>query len=132
MKAIKIKKEFQMTQDEISNYRALPDNLPDTKLTEKQKRFVWSLYHKYIGTKIDNQDWSPDMYKVEQREKWPSGPRVKEHEAKRMILSNLCECCENRKSLTPAQAVCKFHSALTMRPMYAKLLSKIYNVDYKY
>ena len=132
MKAIKVKKVFQMTSEEINQYRALPDNLPETRLNEKQKRFVNDLYYKYITKNIDNQDWSRAMYKTEQAERWPSGPRVKEHEAKRFILSNLCECCENRKSLTAAQAVCRFHSALTMRPMYAKLLYHVYNVEYKY
>lgn len=131
MKTIKIKSAFLMSKKEIEDLKNLPDNLPDTKLTEKQKMLVYSLYHKYIS-QIDNKDWSKPMYEVEQEEKWPSGPRVKKHEAKRMILSNLCECNENRNNLKPEQAICKFHSALTMRPMYAKLLYNIYDVDYKY
>jgi hypothetical protein len=131
MKTIKIKSAFLMSKSEISELHNLPDNLPETKLTEKQKTFVHSLYHKYIS-KIDNREWSKPMYKTEQEEKWPSGPRVKEHEAKRMILSNLAECCENRNNLTPEQAIRRFHSALTLRPMYSKLLHCIYDVDYKY
>lgn len=35
-----------MTEEEISSYNALPDNLPETKLTAKQKELVNELYRK--------------------------------------------------------------------------------------
>jgi hypothetical protein len=131
MKKITIKSDFVMNKEEIEQLKNLPDNLPETKLTTKQKEFVSALYRKYI-TKIDHQSWAQAMYKAEQSEKWPSGPRVKEHEAKRMILSNLLMCNEYHNKMTFAQSVCLFHSALTCRPMYAKLIYEIYNVSYKY
>lgn len=89
MKTYKLKPEFLLLPEEIEQYNALPDNLPDNKLTKKQIELVSTLYYKYITKNIDNQSWGKDMYKVEKEEKWPSGPRVKDHEAKRMILTNL-------------------------------------------
>ena len=44
MKKINVKKQFLMTAQEIKDYRALPDNLPETKLTEKQKQFINTLH----------------------------------------------------------------------------------------
>jgi len=130
MKAIKIKSEFIMSDEEIKSLAVLPDNLPDTHLTAKQKSLVNDLYYKYIGKTIDRQDWSADMYKVEQREKWPSGPRVKEHEAKRMIIGNLSYLNQSHKNMTPNVAVKLFHSSLSCREMYSKLVYKIYDVKY--
>ena len=122
-----IKPQFRMSAQEIETYNNLPDNLPDNNLTAKQKDFVSGLYHKYIGRSIDRQSWAADMYKAEQGEKWASGRRVKDHEAKRFILGNLIE--QQGRKLTDKEAAQKFHSALTCRPMYAKLLHEIYQRD---
>jgi thioredoxin reductase len=119
-----IKKEFRMTKQEIENYNALPDNLPDNKLTAKQVDQVNALYYKYITKTIDRKDWSKEMFEVEKREAWPSGPRMKAHEAKRIVLNNLIE--QQGRKLTDKKAAIRFHSALTCRPMYAKLLHEIY------
>ena len=113
-----------MSAQEVEQYNALPDNLPDNNLTAKQKDFVAALYRKYIGGTIDNQSWARNMYEVEKSEKWPSGPRIKDHEAKRIILGNLVE--QQGRRLTDKAAASLFHSALTCRPMFAKLLSEIF------
>ena len=122
-----IKPQFRMSAQEIETYNNLPDNLPDNNLTAKQKDFVSGLYRKYIGNTIDRQSWGRDMYEVEKQEKWPSGPRMKDHEAKRLILTNLVG--QQGRKLTDKAAASKFHSALTCRPMYAKLLHEIYQRD---
>lgn len=119
-----IKKEFRMSKSEVEQYNALPDNLPDNNLTAKQKEFVSGLYYKYITRTIDNIGWSAAMYEVEKREAWPSGPRMKQHEAMRIILNNLVE--QQGKAMTNKEAAQRFKSALTCRPMYAKLLNEIY------
>jgi hypothetical protein len=124
-----VKKEFRMSKQEVEQYNALPDNLPDNNLTAKQKDLVSSLYRKYIERHIDNRSWSRAMYKEEQQEKWPSGPRLKDHEAKRIILTNLVE--QQGCKLTDKEAARKFHSALTCRPMYSKLLSEVFTNDKK-
>lgn len=117
--------EFKMTQEEIEMYNSLPDNMPGNKLNKKQLDFVCEMYYKYITKNIDNQNWSEEMYKTEMREKWPSGPRVKSHEAKRFILGNLVYRQE-KPVLTLEEAADTFLSCLTARPMYAKLISKVY------
>ena len=119
-----IQPQFKMSVQEISDYNNLPDNLPDNNLTAKQKYFVALLYSKYISGTIDGRSWNRAMFKEEQQEKWPSGPRLKDHEAKRIILSNLVE--QQGRKLTDKEAAQKFHSALTCRPSYAKLLQSIY------
>ena len=128
MKTISVNSALVMSEDEINAYNALPDNMPDTKLSVKQKELVSNLYRKYI-TKIDNQDWSIEMYKAEQKENWPSGPRIKEHEAKRIILNNLIDL-QRRKNDDINELAGLFHSALTCRPMYAKLVNKFFTINY--
>lgn len=127
MKTFKLLPQFIMDKEDIKQYNLLPDNMPDIKLNKKQIELVNMLYRKYIGKTIDNQNWSLEMYKVEQKEKWPSGPRVKSHEAMRMILNNLVWKNE-RPKLTNIEAAELFHSALSCRPMYAKLIYKIYQI----
>ena len=128
MKTYKLKPEFTLTSEEVEQYNKLPDNLPNNKLKAKEKEFVNSLYYRYISKNIDNQDWSKDMYRVEKEEKWPSGTRVKDHEAKRMILSNLVYL-NTRPELTMEEAASLFHNCLTLRPMYAKLVYKVYSAE---
>ena len=128
MKTYKLKPEFTLTSEEVEQYNKLPDNLPDTKLKAKEKEFVNSLYYRYITRNIDNKDWSKEMYKVEKEEKWPSGPRVKDHEAKRMILSNLVYL-NTRPELTMEEAASLFHNCLTLRPMFSKLVYNVYSCD---
>ena len=124
----RLKPEFTLTSEEVAQYNLLPDNLPDNRLKAKEKEFVNSLYYRYIARNIDNKDWSKEMYRVEQEEKWPSGGRVKEHEAKRMILSNLVYL-NTRPELTLEEAASLFHSCLTLRPMYAKLVYNVYSSE---
>ena len=125
MKTYKLKPEFTLTSEEVEQYNKLPDNLPDNKLKAKEKEFVNSLYYRYITRNIDNKDWSKEMYRVEQEEKCPSGGRVKEHEAKRMILSYLVYL-NTRPVMTMEEAASMFKTCLTLRPMYAKLVANVY------
>lgn len=69
------------------------------------------------------------MYKVEQKEKWPSGPRVKEHEAKRLILGNLVYL-QSRKDDSIEDLALLFHSSLTSRAMYSKLVANFFTTRY--
>lgn len=123
-----LKAEFILTAQEIETYNSLPDNMPESKLTKKQIDFINDLYYKYITKNIDRQSWGTPMYEVEKREKWPSGPRVKSHEAKRFILSNLV-FLNSQKALTLEEATIKFYSVIECRPMYSKLVKLVYNID---
>ena len=123
---ISLKPEFVMSKQDIEQYQALPDNLPDIKLTAKQIEFVSALYHKYI-TKIDNLDWSPSLVNIEMKEKWPSGPRMKRHQAQRIVLNNLVS--ENgRNKMTKDKALNHFFTAMTCRPAYTRLVSKVWAI----
>lgn len=123
-----LKAEFILTAQEIETYNSLPDNMPESKLNKKQIDFINDLYFKYITKNIDNQSWNAPMFEVEKREKWPSGPRVKSHEAKRFILSNLV-FLNSQKALTLEEATIKFYSVIECRPMYSKLVKLVYNID---
>lgn len=127
---VTLKEEFKMTKLEIEEYNALPDNLPETKLTSKQIELVDRLYRKYIGGKI-TMGWGTPLFEVELKEKWPSGPRVKRHEAKRFILGNLVSK-QDSKRINYKKAANMFWSALTCRPTYAKLIQEVYNVPTSY
>lgn len=127
---VTLKEEYKMSKLEIEEYNALPDNLPENKLTAKQIELVDRLYRKYIGGKI-TMGWGTELYQVEKSEKWPSGPRVKTHEAKRFVLGNLVEK-QDSKRMNYKKAAQMFWSAITCRPAYGKLIQEIYNVPTSY
>lgn len=122
--AYKISSNFIVNDQDIKQYNELPDNLPETRLNKKQIELVYRLYHKYIAGKI-TVGWGTDLYEVEKREKWPSGPRMKTHEAMRIALGNLIYL-NSKKELTAEQASDLFHSTLTCRETYCKLVQSIY------
>jgi hypothetical protein len=124
---IKLKSEFIMSQEDIDFLNSLPDNLPETKLKKADVNKVWELYHKYI-TVIDNKDWSPSLMSIEQGEKWPSGPRVKRHEAQRMVLGWLVTYNTYDIEMSLERANYVFYSGLTNRPAAVRLLANIYEV----
>lgn len=113
-----------MLPEEIKTYNELPDNLPQTVLTAKQKNLVFELYYKYLSGKICI-GWGTDLSDVEKREKWPSGHRMKGHEAQRIILCNLI-FINSKPTLTAEEAADKFHSCLTCRETYVKLVQSAY------
>jgi hypothetical protein len=123
-----IKPEFKMTKEEIELLQAMPDNSPETKLTQKQKDIVSHIYYKYIANKVVR-GWGQDLAEFEQKEKWPSGPRLKRHEAQRMILGNLIELNLYRDNMTAEQAASKFFSCITCRESYTILISKVYKIN---
>lgn len=116
-----------MNQEEITFLESLPDNLPESKLTQKQKDTVSAMYYKYLAGKVVK-GWGTELCEIEQKENWPSGPRVKRHEAQRMILGNLLELNKYRKELTATEAASKFFHCLTCRESYTILLNKVYNL----
>lgn len=123
-----IRPEFIMEQQHIDFLNQLPDNLPETKLTKKQIETVGEIYYKYISNKV-YRGWGQDLAEFEQKvEKWPSGPRVKRHEAQRMILGHLVFMNEHKRELNGEQAAKFFFSVIGCRESYQVLVSKIYEV----
>jgi len=123
----KLRPEFVMSPEDIAALNSLPDNLPETKLTAKQRDLVFSLHHKYLENKVTI-GWGTNLYEVEQREKWPSGPRVKIHEAMRMILGNLAYL-NSKPELTAEDAASLFYGSLTCRKTYTKLIQSAYQIN---
>jgi len=124
---ILLKPKFRMTPEEIEGFRALPNNLPNIPLTKKQKDFVSGLYYKYIERHIDNARWGTPLYMVEKSEKWPSGDRMKEHEAKRISLNPLVEY-QDKIEVPVTYAVNLFRMALACRTVYQNVIYNIYEI----
>lgn len=129
MKTAILRPEFVMTREEVKQYNELPDNLPDVKLTQKQKDFIHSLYYKYLSGKVVK-GWGLDLFQIEKGEKWPSGPRMKTHEAMRIVLNQLVRS-QDRKKMTGGKAIDFFFTALSCRESYQILVSKIYELKDK-
>lgn len=121
---VKINKQFKMSAEDIAILKALPDNLPESILTKKQKDEVKRIYRKYIYTNNDGYGGNT-LYKLEKGENWPSGHRVKDHEGKRMLLNTLMEY-NKHGDLTLTEAVRHLQSALTWRKGHAKLFQLMY------
>ena len=122
-----IKKEFKVSQGDRTFLEELKPNLPETHLTKKEIQKVGELYHKYIGRTIDNLDWNQNLEDVEKSEKWPSGPRMKMHEARRICLGFVLDL---REKMTDKQAAKTFHSSLRSRS--ASRTVTLYAYDQKY
>lgn len=124
-----LRAEFVMSEEHMTFLNSLPENLPDTKLTKKQIETVSEIYYTYISNKI-YRGWGQDLAEFEQKsEKWPSGPRVKRHEAQRMILGNLVFLNQYKKELTAPAAASFFFSCVSMRESYQILVSKVYTIN---
>jgi hypothetical protein len=119
-----INKQMRMSKSDkkaLETLRGEKPNLPETHLTPKEKDIVSSLYGKYIR-KIDNQGHYEALYEMELHERWPSGPRVKHHEAKRFILENLLDL-NHRGKMTDKQAQSFFHCMIKgIRQSYQHLI----------
>ena len=99
---IKLNKQFRMTAKEIQWLRDLDEekpNLPATKLTQKEIAEIDRLYSKYIRW-IDNRDWTEDLWKMEKHENWPSGSRMKNHQATRIVLGHLLTVNDHKGDMT--------------------------------
>lgn len=123
--AYQLKKEFTMNADEISFLAELPSNLPETKLTKKQIDRIAEIYYKYISNKVVR-GWGQDLAEFEQKEKWPSGNRVKRHEAQRFILEWLSFENTSNLSMDSKKAAKHFFAHLQTREAYQILIRNIF------
>ena len=128
MKNYNLKKEFILSEDHKNFLESLPGNFPETVLTKKQKDNISSIYYQYISKNQVYKGWSIELYKIELSEKWPSGPRVKQHEAMRMILGNLLWFNKDLLKMNESKAARHFLSALQCRESYQILTSKVYEL----
>lgn len=122
-------KALLMTKQEIEAFNALPDNMPETKLTAKQTEFVNGLYYKYITKQIDNKAWGMPLYKIEGSEKWPSGPRMKEIQSKRIVL-NALEAINGRAKMKKSDMASYFLSFMSSRKSWQVILKECFTVKY--
>jgi hypothetical protein len=129
IKDLQLLPQFIMSEEDINMLSNLPANMPDQPLTRKQKDQINSLYHKYISKNQVFKGWGTELYTIEQKEKWPSGPRVKLHEAQRMILGWLLNYNTHYSQLTWKELATHFHVSLTGREANQILISKIYDIN---
>lgn len=123
---ITFNRKFEVSKQEIAAFEALPENLPDTKLTKKQIDFVDSLYYKYISP-IDNARWGRSLVDIEASEKWPSGSRMKKHEAKRICLNALISV-NDKKKMSNIEAASFFFGVLGCRESWQKIVKHVFEV----
>ncbi len=127
MEQVILKPAFILSAEDRSFLLSLPSNMPDISLTRSQINRVSDIYYRYISKNQVYKAWGTELYKMEQSEKWPSGPRVKLHEAQRFILGWLLK--ENDHPITDYKgATIRFFSALTGREANSILLTKIYEI----
>lgn len=125
MKKIQLIPALVMDQQDIELLNNLPDNMPDNKLKPAQIATVNAIYWKYIGRNIDNQTPGLPLYEKDRKNEknWPSGPRMKAHEAKRVVLNWLLMEQKQRDNLAE-----HFLIACRCRPVYAEFVGKAYEI----
>lgn len=125
---MKLNTHLVMTAQDIEALNSLPDNMPENKLKAKQIETVNNIYHKYIGIYIDQQSYGKPLHELdrENERNWPSGPRMKQHEAKRVVLHWLIN--EQRYLTATTEELMKhFYTVCGSRPAYTKFVSKAWN-----
>ena len=94
---LKMNKKYIMKKSELKEYDLLPD-IPDNKLTKKQKELVWNLYYKYIARQIDNYNDSTELCELPTFKKnWYCGKRTTIQHRKMLVLNQLVELNKYRK-----------------------------------
>lgn len=127
MVTVKMYSRYIMAQEDINALNALPENLPETRLTQKQKELVDTIYHKYLCRELVSNDLLKELYEFEQKEKWPHGERVKKHEAQRLVLQWLIEFNKYPK-LDVDSAVVLFYTNIKTCEANRILVTSIYYV----
>ena len=115
-----LKEAFKMSVDEKAYLSNLPNNSPNVKIKEQDKDVIGKLYRKYIN-QVDNYDYSYALFELEKKENWPSGHRMKAHEAQRIILGFL----SGFRDEIELQMI---FGSLTNRESYRKLLKNAYEL----
>ena len=122
-----IKKQYRLIKTDLEFLNGLGSNLPDTKLTKKEIDGVSRIYHTYVGKTLDNIDWSPRLMDMELKERWPSGPRLKRHEAQRIVLGFLINA---PLKMSNKEAAKVFFYSLTSRDAARKMYAHLYIKNY--
>ena len=125
MRKIQLIPALVMDQQDIELLNNLPDNMPENKLKPVQIALVDNIYWKYIGKNIDNQAHGTPLYEKDRKSEknWPSGPRMKRHESKRIVLNWLLDEQKQRENLAE-----HFLIACRCRPVYAEFVGKAYEI----
>tara|TARA_R110002096_G_scaffold345488_1_gene538940 strand:- start:205 stop:609 length:405 start_codon:yes stop_codon:yes gene_type:complete len=96
---LKMNKKYIMKKSELKEYDLLPE-IPENKLTKKQKELVWNLYYKYITRKIDNYNYPNELCELPTFKKnWYSGKRTTLDHRKMLVLNQLVELNKYRKTI---------------------------------
>ena len=119
-----LKEAVRLTRAQTEFLESLPDNLPETKLSQKQKDEVDLTYIKTIG-RVESRKLNA-CWELEQASKWPGSERMKRHEAKRIMLDWLVEAQRDRAEMNDKKAAKHFYGSLSNRASWVQMLSLIY------
>jgi len=120
----KLKDQVRLGQENIAFLEGLPDNFPETKISAHHRMEIDTVYANRIG-RIERKKLFT-CFELEMKNKWPSGERMKKHEAQRILLGWLSESERHRPVMTDKEAAKHFYGSLDNRASWIQLLSLIY------
>ena len=123
---LKMNKKYIMKKSELKEYDLLPD-IPDNKLTKKQKELVWNLYYKYIARQIDNYNDSTELCELPTFKKnWCGGQRTTIQHRKMLVLNQLVELNKYRKTIKNNEISDFLYSAIGSMEHYRTIVKFAY------
>lgn len=120
----KLKDQVRLGHENIAFLEGLPDNFPETKINSRLRMEIDTVYMNRIGRVERKKKYT--CFELEQMNKWPSGERIKKHEAQRILLGWLSESERHRPVMTDKEAAKHFYGSLDNRASWIQLLSLIY------
>ncbi len=119
-------KKYIMKKSELKEYDLLPD-IPDNKLTKKQKELVWNLYYKYITRKIDNYNYPNELCELPVFKKnWAGGKRTTIEHRKMLVLNQLVRLNKDHKTIKNSRINDFLYSAIGSMEHYRIIVKFAY------
>ena len=126
---LKMNKKYIMNKSELKEYDLLPD-IPDNKLTKKQKELVWNLYYKYISRQIDNYNHSTELCELPTfKRNWAGGQRTTIQHRKMLVLNSLVELNKYRKTIKNSEINDFLYNALDSMEHYRTIVKFAYKKE---
>ena len=123
---LKMNKKYIMKKSELKEYDLLPD-IPDNKLTKKQKELVWNLYYKYIARQIDNYNNSTELCELPTfKQNWCGGQRTTIQHRKILVLNQLVNLNKHSKTIKNNEISDFLYSAIGSMEHYRTIVKFAY------
>ena len=125
---LKMNKKYIMKKSELKEYDLLPD-IPDNKLTKKQKDLIWELYYKYIARQIDNNNHFELCEIPEFKKNWYCGKRTTIQHRKRLVLNELVSLNKYNKTIKNSEINDFLYSAIDSMKHYRTIVKFAYKSE---